>query len=51
MGFYYTRLVHAMRKISGLDRGVPMGGGYGNGEEFLANTIQMIYRSERTGHP
>jgi hypothetical protein len=40
-------LVHATRMISGVDRGVPMGGGYHNTEEFLANTIEMIYRSER----
>jgi hypothetical protein len=40
-------LVHAMRLISGVQRTFPMGGGYHNTEEFYANTIEMIYRSER----
>jgi hypothetical protein len=40
-------LVHAMRLISGVFRYFPMGGGYHNTEEFYANTIEMIYRSER----
>jgi hypothetical protein len=40
-------LVHAMRFTSGVFRYSPMGGGYGNNEEFYANTIEMIYRSEK----
>jgi hypothetical protein len=39
-------LAHATRLISGVFRSSPMGGGYGNNEEFYANTIEMIYRSE-----
>jgi hypothetical protein len=57
-GVLLHELVHAMRKISGLDHAKAMGGGYGNSEEFYANTIEMIYRSERgqdifdyKGHP
>jgi hypothetical protein len=46
-GVLLHELVHAMRKISGLDHATVMGGSYGNSEEFHANTIQMIYRSER----
>jgi hypothetical protein len=40
-------LVHAARLISGVQRTSPLGGGYHNTEEFYANTIEMIYRSER----
>jgi hypothetical protein len=46
-GALLHELVHAARLISGAQRTVPMGGGYGNTEEFLANTIEMIYRSEK----
>jgi hypothetical protein len=40
-------LVHAARMISGVIHQTPMGGGYGNSEEFYANMIEMIYRSEK----
>jgi hypothetical protein len=46
-GALLHELVHAMRYIWGLSRTVPMGGGYGEIEEFYANTIEMIYRSEK----
>src|SRR5260370_674552 len=41
------RAVHAARLISGAHRTFPLGGGYHNNEEFLANTIEMIYRSDK----
>jgi hypothetical protein len=46
-GVLLHELVHAMRTISGVFRYSLMGGGYGNNEEFYANTIQMIYHSEK----
>jgi hypothetical protein len=57
-GVLLHELVHALRKISGLDIAAEMRGGYPNSEEFIANTIEMIFRSERgqrifdyVGHP
>jgi hypothetical protein len=38
--------LHALRVISGVHHQSKMGGGYRNSEEFYANTIEMIYRSE-----
>jgi len=46
-GVLLHELVHAMRIMAGVFRYVTMGGGYGNNEEFYANTIQMIYHSEK----
>src|SRR5229473_2340978 len=46
-GWLLHELVHAARFISGVFRQLPMGGGYGDSEEFYANTIEMIYRSEK----
>jgi hypothetical protein len=57
-GVLLHELVHGLRKISGLDVAVNMRGGYPDSEEFYANTIEMIFRSERgqevfdyVGHP
>ena len=57
-GTLLHELVHGMRVISGVEHHRKMGRGYSNSEEFYANTIEMIYRSERglevydyTGHP
>jgi len=46
-GVLLHELVHALRVISGVFHQSRMGGGYHDSEEFYANTIQMIYRSER----
>jgi hypothetical protein len=46
-GVLLHELVHAMRGTSGVFHQSTMGGGYHDSEEFYANTIQMIYRSER----
>jgi hypothetical protein len=47
-GVLLHELVHAARLISGVNHDHPskMRGGYPNSEEFYANTIEMIYRSE-----
>jgi hypothetical protein len=45
-GVLLHELVHAMRVISGVFHQSKMGGGYKDSEEFYANTIEMIYRSE-----
>jgi hypothetical protein len=57
-GVLLHELVHGLRMISGLDIEAQMRGGYPNSEEFIANTIEMIFRSERglpvtdyVGHP
>jgi hypothetical protein len=46
-GVLLHELVHAMRIISGLGHATRMRGSYENSEEFYANTIEMIFRSER----
>jgi hypothetical protein len=45
-GVLLHELVHATRVFSGAHHQRKMGGGYHNSEEFYANTIEMIYRSE-----
>ncbi len=47
-GVLLHELVHASRVMSGVNHDHPskMRGGYPNSEEFYANTIEMIYRSE-----
>jgi hypothetical protein len=57
-GVLLHELVHATRVFSGAHHQRKMGGGYHNSEEFYANTIEMIFRSERgqdvydyAGHP
>jgi hypothetical protein len=44
-------LVHAARYMRGLLMKIPMNGGYGNQEEFLAQVIENIYRSEKGRSP
>src|ERR1700722_6824284 len=44
-------LVHAARYMRGLLMMIPMNGGYGNQEEFLAQVIENIYRSEKGRSP
>ena len=39
-------LVHAARQMRGLKQTFPMSGGYHNIEEFYANLVQNLYRSE-----
>lgn len=46
-GTLLHELVHAMRVLSGAHHQRKMGRGYHNSEEFYANTIEMIFRSER----
>ncbi len=57
-GVLLHELVHATRVFSGAHHQRKMGRGYPNSEEFYANTIEMIFRSERgldvfdyAGHP
>jgi len=44
-------LVHAARYTRGLIFNFPMSGGYKNEEEFLAQTVTNIYRSEKGRRP
>jgi hypothetical protein len=46
-GTLLHELVHAARIMSGVFRQTGMRGGYRDSEEFHANTIEMIFRSER----
>jgi len=45
-GVLVHELAHATRVMSGFHHKSKMRGGYPNTEEFYANTIEMIYRSE-----
>jgi len=45
-GVLVHELAHAARVMSGVFHQSKMHGGYPNSEEFYANTIEMIYRSE-----
>jgi hypothetical protein len=49
-GVLLHELVHAMRIVSGLGHATRMPGSYENSEEFYANTIEGIFRSERGQH-
>jgi len=40
-------LLHATRKLAGKVARLPLGGGYKNMEEYLANLVENIYRSEK----
>jgi len=40
-------LVHASRKVRGVSYRMPVSGGYGNLEEFLAVTVSNMYRAEK----
>jgi hypothetical protein len=46
-GVLVHELAHAMRVMSGAHHKSKMRRGYPNSEEFCANTIEMMYRSER----
>jgi hypothetical protein len=44
-------LTHATRKLRGVVHRMPVSGGYGNLEEFLATLVANIYRSEKGKPP